>query len=98
MGRTSSKLTMQGARYIAGVLLPLSLEDVAVKNLRDKTAFITGGTSGIGLGIAKVLAEEGMRVVITYRGQPHLDEALSYFQSRPNLQIHPIQLDVTDRT
>jgi len=69
-----------------------------VKDLRDKTAFITGGSSGIGLGIAKVLAEEGMKVVITYRGQPHLDEAMSYFQSRPTLQIHPIRLDVTDRS
>jgi NAD(P)-dependent dehydrogenase (short-subunit alcohol dehydrogenase family) len=69
-----------------------------VKYLRDKTAFITGGSSGIGLGIAKVLAEEGMRVVITYRGRPHLEEALSYFQSRPSLHIHAIQLDVTDRS
>src|SRR5260370_20542983 len=68
-----------------------------MKDLRDKTAFITGGSSGIGLGIAKVLAEEGMKVAITYRGQAHLDEAMGYFQSRPRLEIHPIRLDVTDR-
>ena len=29
-----------------------------------KTAFITGGASGIGLGIAKNFAREGMNVVI----------------------------------
>ena len=35
-----------------------------MQNLRDKTAFITGGASGIGLGIARACLAEGMRVAI----------------------------------
>jgi NADP-dependent 3-hydroxy acid dehydrogenase YdfG len=68
-----------------------------MKDLRGKVAFITGGSSGIGLGIAKVLADEGMKVVVTYRRQDHLEETLAYFRSRPGQQVHAIKLDVTDR-
>jgi len=68
-----------------------------MKDLRGKVAFITGGSSGIGLGIAKVLADEGMKVIVTYRRQDHLDETLAYFRSRPGQQVHAIKLDVTDR-
>ncbi len=32
-------------------------------DLKGKTAFITGGASGMGLGIAKACAREGMNVV-----------------------------------
>ena len=65
-----------------------------MKDLRGKVAFITGGSSGIGLGIAKVLADEGMKVVVTYRRQDHLEETLAYFRSRPGQQVHAIKLDV----
>ena len=68
-----------------------------MKDLTGKVAFITGGSSGIGLGIAKVLADEGMKVVVTYRRQDHLEETLAYFRSRPGQQVHAIKLDVTDR-
>jgi len=40
-------------------------------DLKGKVAFITGGTKGIGFGIAEKLAGEGMRVAITGR---HTDE------------------------
>lgn len=35
--------------------------------LKDKVAYITGGTKGIGLGTAKVLLDAGMRVAISGR-------------------------------
>ena len=38
-----------------------------MNNLNGKTAFITGGTKGIGYGIAEALINEGMNVAITGR-------------------------------
>ncbi|MEP6549019.1 MAG: SDR family NAD(P)-dependent oxidoreductase [Gammaproteobacteria bacterium] len=68
-----------------------------MKNLKGKVAFVTGGSSGIGQGIVKVLAEEGMKVAFSYRRQEHLDQTMAYFRSRPQLSVHPIKVDVTDR-
>jgi len=45
--------------------------------LTDKIAVVTGGSSGIGLGIAKRFAQEGARVFITGRRQSQLDEAVA---------------------
>jgi len=36
-------------------------------NLNNKVAYITGGSKGIGFGIAKTLLDQGMRVAITSR-------------------------------
>jgi NAD(P)-dependent dehydrogenase (short-subunit alcohol dehydrogenase family) len=36
-------------------------------NLKDKVAYITGGSKGIGFGIAKILLDSGMKVAITSR-------------------------------
>jgi NAD(P)-dependent dehydrogenase (short-subunit alcohol dehydrogenase family) len=47
-----------------------------VKEVRDKVAFITGGASGIGLGIAQAFVEAGMKVVLADLRQDHIDEAL----------------------
>jgi NADP-dependent 3-hydroxy acid dehydrogenase YdfG len=68
-----------------------------MKDLKDKVAFVTGGSSGIGQGIVKVLAEEGMKVAFSYRREDHLDETMAYFRERPQQSVHPIKLDVTDR-
>jgi NADP-dependent 3-hydroxy acid dehydrogenase YdfG len=67
-----------------------------MENVEGKTAFITGGASGIGLGIAKVFAANGMNVVIVDARQEALDEAMSYFKAK-KLPVHPIKLNVTDR-
>jgi NAD(P)-dependent dehydrogenase (short-subunit alcohol dehydrogenase family) len=43
--------------------------------LTDKIAVVIGGSSGIGLGIAKRFAQEGAHVFYTGRRQSQLDDA-----------------------
>lgn len=43
--------------------------------LQDKVAYITGGTKGIGLGIAKILSENGVRVAISGRKKEDVADA-----------------------
>lgn len=45
--------------------------------LADKVAVVTGGSTGIGLGIAKRFAVEGARVFITGRRPAELDKAVT---------------------
>lgn len=65
-------------------------------DLKGKTAFITGGASGLGLGIAKACAKEGMNVIIVDFRQEALDGALQIFKEN-GWPAHGIVLDVTDR-
>ncbi len=44
-------------------------------NLKNATALVTGGSSGIGQGIAEALIAAGARVAITGRNKARLDEA-----------------------
>src|SRR5947207_3620939 len=44
--------------------------------LSGKVALVTGGSAGIGLGIARRFAEEGARVFVTGRRQSELDKAV----------------------
>ena len=69
-----------------------------MQQVRDKVAFITGGASGIGLGIAGALVGAGMKVMLADLRQDHIDEALAGFRSRgESRSVHAIRLDVTDR-
>lgn len=45
-----------------------------MKELKGKVALITGGTKGIGWGIAEALLKQGMNVVITGRSKEQVDE------------------------
>jgi NAD(P)-dependent dehydrogenase (short-subunit alcohol dehydrogenase family) len=67
-----------------------------MKDVSGKNAFITGGASGMGLGMAKAFAEAGMNVVIADIRQEALDEAMKEFENT-NFAVHAIKLDVTDR-
>ncbi|MBE6295229.1 MAG: SDR family oxidoreductase [Bacteroidales bacterium] len=53
-----------------------------------KTAIVTGGTSGIGLGVARMLLSKGYHVYATYVG-PDFDEKTDNFE--------PVKVDQTKR-
>ncbi|MGZ8847049.1 MAG: SDR family oxidoreductase [Pyrinomonadaceae bacterium] len=46
-------------------------------NLKDKTAIVTGGTKGIGRGIAEALIREGASVCVSARHREEIDEAVT---------------------
>jgi NADP-dependent 3-hydroxy acid dehydrogenase YdfG len=69
-----------------------------MRDIEGKVAFITGGASGIGLGIAMALVNAGMKVMVSDIRQDHLDQAMNIFkqQGKEN-SVHALKLDVTDR-
>ena len=66
-----------------------------MQNLPGKTAFVTGGASGIGLGIAKALLGAGMNVVIADIREDHLTAATAELGAAE--RVLALKLDVTDR-
>ncbi len=61
-------------KFYTGPLLP-KINDMEL--LKNKTALITGGTTGIGRATAEDFLREGARVIITGRDQRTLDEAVN---------------------
>ena len=74
---------------------PLHKKDLPRK-LSGKTAIVTGGSTGIGLGIAQALAAEGCKVAIGGRRQSALDLAVAASPNEGAMIAH--QLDVADRS
>jgi NAD(P)-dependent dehydrogenase (short-subunit alcohol dehydrogenase family) len=65
-----------------------------MREVEGKTAFVTGGASGIGLGMATAFAAAGMNVVIADLRRDHIETALERLDGG---RVHAIELDVTDR-
>lgn len=69
-----------------------------ITSFEGKIAFITGGASGIGLGIAKVLVARGAQVMLADLRQDHIDRALAEFAGGEHSNaVSALQLDVTNR-
>src|SRR6267378_1225898 len=61
-------------------------------NLQNSTALVTGGSSGIGFAIARMLIQNGARLAITGRDERRLKEAADA------LKAHPIRADVSSES
>lgn len=53
----------------------------AQKKLADRVAIVTGSTDGIGYAIAKRMAEDGAKIVLSSRKQANVDKAVAELQS-----------------
>jgi NAD(P)-dependent dehydrogenase (short-subunit alcohol dehydrogenase family) len=62
-----------------------------------KTAFITGGVSGLGLGIAQAFAKAGMTLILSYRNEDYRAKAAQWFADHGHATPRFVKLDVTDR-
>ena len=60
----------------------------------NKIAYITGGSKGVGLGIAKAMLAEGMKVAITGRNRETLNAAVEELNKVENGEILAIESDV----
>ena len=67
-----------------------------MQDFKGKTAFITGGASGIGLGMARAFGREGMNVVLA---DIDLDaaKAAAAELSAEQIKAHPVRVDVAER-
>jgi NAD(P)-dependent dehydrogenase (short-subunit alcohol dehydrogenase family) len=65
-----------------------------MSDLKDKVAYITGGSKGIGYGIAKTLLNEGMRVAITSRNLTSAKKAAESLSNDPT-RILAIESEVS---
>ena len=65
-------------------------------DIAGKVAFITGGASGIGLGMTRAFLRAGVRVVVADVSPAHLDDAAKQLAQEPGEYLL-LPLDVTDR-
>ena len=63
--------------------------------LNEKIAVITGGTVGIGLAVAKALAQEGVHLVICARDKTRLDSVVDDLKGTYQVDVTGIKADVS---
>lgn len=63
-------------------------------SLQGRSAIVTGGSRGIGRGIAQTFAKAGVNVLITGRHQTHLDETVEALADAPG-RVSALRADVT---
>ncbi len=63
--------------------------------LKGKTALVTGGSEGIGKGIARALAREGVDVAVCARRKDKLDQAAAEIAKETGRKVIAIPADLT---
>jgi NAD(P)-dependent dehydrogenase (short-subunit alcohol dehydrogenase family) len=83
---------------VLGTALPAGQrQQPQLKDLKGKTVYITGGNTGIGLGIGRAAANAGMNVVMGYIQENQVEPALKLYKGDQKNRVIAIRHDVTDR-
>jgi len=72
-----------------------TLNDYLPQSVEGKSVLITGGTSGIGLAVAKLLAKLGARVMIFGHEQERLDNALAAIKETATGDVYGYAADAS---
>ena len=70
---------------------------MAIGDWAGRIAFITGGGTGIGFGIARAFSNAGMHLALSYRSEEQRERCTRWFEERGREVPLWIKLDVTDR-
>jgi len=65
-----------------------------MESLRGKVAFVTGGSRGIGLVVARSLVADGARVAVTGKNESHLSAARLQIEKAGPGSVETLQADV----
>ncbi len=64
--------------------------------IKDRVAIVTGGSMGLGKAVARELAREKARVVISARNEPRLRATAEEIRRETGGQVHAIRADMTN--
>ena len=81
-----------------GAYVALRAASVRRYHFADKVVLITGGSRGLGLVLARQLAQDGARLVLLARDDEELEQALTDIRDRvPDVDVMAVQTDVRKR-
>ncbi|MBN3803271.1 SDR family oxidoreductase [Paraburkholderia sp. Ac-20336] len=67
-------------------------------NLKDKVAIVTGANRGIGAGVARQLAQEGMQLALVARDAAKLDATAAALREHSGVDVLTVACDLRERT
>ena len=68
-----------------------------MKTLNSKVAIVIGASKGIGVGIARVLAEKGASVIIAARHEISLKQAQKFIFEKTGYRVDIVLTNITKR-
>src|SRR3954447_9774188 len=73
---------------------PISTAEMHMElNLKDRVAFITGANRGIGAGIAKAFAAEGIHLGLFARNVAQCEEVAQQIRNSAQVRVHVQHID-----
>ena len=86
------------AAAAVGAYIAMRAASVRRYDFADKVVLITGGSRGLGLVLARQLAQDGARLVLLARDDDELEQALADIRDRvPDVDVMAVQTDVRKR-